>query len=120
LSGFASYLSAADHGAADNSAADHRERSQPQSVRGLRRQAEQTYGAILETMAAAGAQPHHLLSTVEYITPEALPVYREVADVRRELLREPYPVSTGIVCEGLPTSGLMIEVVSTAMIPAGV
>jgi hypothetical protein len=40
--------------------------------------------------------------------------YRAVADVRRELLREPYPASTGIVCGGLLRDEFLLEVVPTA------
>lgn len=81
----------------------------------LRGQAEVTYAAIQQTMDAAGAT--QLLSTVEYVTPAALPVYREVAEVRKQVLRTPYPVSTGIVCGGLLRPEFMIEVVPTALIP---
>ncbi|MGH8961630.1 MAG: RidA family protein [Jatrophihabitantaceae bacterium] len=81
----------------------------------LRGQAEQTYGAIRQTMDAAGAS--QLLSTVEYVTPGALPAYREVAEVRRALLREPYPTSTGIVCGGLLRPEFLLEVVPSALIP---
>lgn len=84
----------------------------------LRAQAQATYLAIQQTMDAAGAT--QLLSTVEYVTPDALPKYRDVADVRRELLHEPYPVSTGIVCNALLRSEFMIEVVPTALIPGTV
>jgi enamine deaminase RidA (YjgF/YER057c/UK114 family) len=83
----------------------------------LRGQAEVTYAAIQQTMDAAGAT--QLLSTVEYVTPAALPVYREVAEVRKQVLRTPYPVSTGIVCGGLLRPEFMIEVVPTALIPDG-
>ncbi|TAM86915.1 MAG: RidA family protein [Jatrophihabitans sp.] len=85
----------------------------------LRAQAEVTYGALLQTLAAAGLGPQHLLSTVEYVTPEGLSAYRDVADVRRELLAEPYPTSTGIVCGGLLRPEFMLEVVATALVPDG-
>jgi enamine deaminase RidA (YjgF/YER057c/UK114 family) len=78
-------------------------------------QAERVYDAIAQTMAAAGAT--QLLSTVEYIVPDALPLYREVADVRRAMLSEPYPASTGIVCGGLLRPEFLLEVVPTALIP---
>lgn len=84
----------------------------------LRAQAEATYGAILETLAAVGAGPEHLLTTVEYVTPEGLGDYRVVADVRREMLRSPYPASTGIVCGGLLRPEFLLEVVPTAVIPS--
>lgn len=80
-------------------------------------QARAAYEALLRTLAAAGCGPQDLLSTVEYVTPQALPAYREVADVRRELLREPYPASTGIVCHALARPGLLLEVVATALVP---
>jgi enamine deaminase RidA (YjgF/YER057c/UK114 family) len=83
----------------------------------LRKQAEATYGAIAETLAAVGATPADLLTTVEYVTPAGLPDYRVVADVRREILSAPYPASTGIVCGGLLRDEFLLEVVPTAVIP---
>jgi hypothetical protein len=68
-------------------------------------------------MAAVGAGPEHLLTTVEYVTPDGLGDYRVVADVRREKLRAPYPASTGIVCGGLLRDEFLLEVVPTALIP---
>jgi enamine deaminase RidA (YjgF/YER057c/UK114 family) len=83
----------------------------------LRKQAEATYGAIAETLAAVGATPADLLTTVEYVTPAGLPDYRVVADVRREILSAPYPASTGVVCGGLLRDEFLLEVVPTAVIP---
>lgn len=83
----------------------------------LRGQAEATYGAILQTLACVGAGPQNLLSTVEYVVPAALPDYRAVADVRRAILRPPYPTSTGLVCQGLLRPEFLIEVVPTALVP---
>ena len=80
----------------------------------LRAQADYTYKSILQTMAAAGVGPEALLTTVEYVCPDGLGDYRAVADVRRELLREPYPASTGIVCGGLLRDEFLLEVVPTA------
>ncbi|MGH3495342.1 MAG: RidA family protein, partial [Sciscionella sp.] len=80
----------------------------------LRRQAETVYEAIHQTMAAAG--PSQLLSTTEYVTPEALPAYREVADVRRQVLRAPYPVSAGLVCGGLLRPEFLLEVLPVAIV----
>jgi enamine deaminase RidA (YjgF/YER057c/UK114 family) len=83
----------------------------------LRKQAEATYGAIAQTLAAVGATPADLLTTVEYVTPAGLPDYRVVADVRKEILSAPYPASTGIVCGGLLRDEFLLEVVPTAVIP---
>jgi len=73
-------------------------------------QAEYTYENVLKVMAAAGGGPQHLIKTVEYVTPAALERYRGVAGVRSKLLREPWPTSTGLVCEALLRPQMLIEV----------
>jgi enamine deaminase RidA (YjgF/YER057c/UK114 family) len=73
-------------------------------------QAEYTYQNVLKVIAAAGGRPQHLLKTIEYVTPAALARYREVAGVRAKLLREPYPASTGLVCEALLRPEMQIEI----------
>ncbi len=84
----------------------------------LQGQAAATYDAMLKTMAAVGAGPEHLLTTVEYVVADALPDYRTVADVRRSRLAPPYPASAGIVCGGLLRDEFLIEVVPTCLVPA--
>ena len=61
-------------------------------------------------LAAAGGGPQNLVKTIEYVTPAALECYRGVADVRSKLLREPWPASTGLVCEALLRPQMLIEV----------
>lgn len=73
-------------------------------------QAEYTYGNILKVLEAAGGGPQHLVKTIEYVTPAALARYREVAGVREKLLREPWPASTGLVCEALLRPEMLIEI----------
>ena len=73
-------------------------------------QAQYTYENILKVVAAAGGGPQHLVKTIEYVTPAALERYRGVAEVRSKLLREPWPASTGLVCEALLRPELLIEV----------
>ena len=73
-------------------------------------QAEYTYTNILTVLANAGLGPEHLVKTIEYVTPEGLPRYREVAEVRRRLLREPWPASTGLVCAALLRPEFEIEI----------
>ena len=73
-------------------------------------QAEYTYGNILKVLEAAGGGPQHLAKTIEYVTPAALARYREVAGVRAKLLREPFPASTGLVCEALLRPEMLIEI----------
>ena len=73
-------------------------------------QAEYTYQNIIKVLEAAGAGPQHLVKTIEYVTPAGLARYREVAGVRARLLREPFPASTGLVCEALLRPEMQIEV----------
>jgi enamine deaminase RidA (YjgF/YER057c/UK114 family) len=73
-------------------------------------QAEYTYRNVLEVIGAAGGGPQHLMKTIEYVTPAGLARYRDVAGVRARLLREPYPASTGLVCEALLRPEMLIEI----------
>lgn len=73
-------------------------------------QAEYTYGNVLKVLEAAGAGPQNLVKTIEYVTPNALPRYRDVAKVREKLLREPWPASTGLICEALLRPEMQIEI----------
>lgn len=73
-------------------------------------QAEYIYENVLKVVAAAGGAPQHLVKTIEYVTPAALASYRGVAGVRSKMLREPWPASTGLVCEALLRREMLIEV----------
>jgi enamine deaminase RidA (YjgF/YER057c/UK114 family) len=73
-------------------------------------QAEYTYANIIEVLKAAGAGPENLVKTIEYVTPGGLERYRDVAKVREQLLKMPYPASTGCVCEALLRPEFLIEV----------
>jgi enamine deaminase RidA (YjgF/YER057c/UK114 family) len=73
-------------------------------------QAEYTYENVLKVVAAAGGGAQHLVKTIEYVTPAALERYRGVAGVRSKLLREPWPASTGLVCEALLRPEMLIEI----------
>ncbi|TMK22551.1 MAG: RidA family protein [Actinobacteria bacterium] len=73
-------------------------------------QAEYTYTNILEVLRAAGAGPENLVKTIEYVTPAGLARYRDVAAVRERLLKEPYPASTGAICEALLRPEFEIEI----------
>ena len=73
-------------------------------------QAEYTYANVLKVVEAAGGGPENLVKTIEYVTPAALERYREVGKSRSKLLSEPYPASTGIICEALLRPEMLIEV----------
>jgi enamine deaminase RidA (YjgF/YER057c/UK114 family) len=73
-------------------------------------QAEYTYGNVVKVLEAAGGRPQSLVKTIEYVTPAALAGYRDVAKVREKLLREPWPASTGLICEALLRPAMQIEI----------
>ena len=73
-------------------------------------QAEYTYNNIIKVVEAAGGGAENLIKTIEYTTPAALANYREVANVRSQLLSQPFPVSTGPVCEALLRPEMLIEI----------
>ena len=73
-------------------------------------QAEYTYRNVIKVLEAAGGGPQNLVKTIEYVTPAALARYRDVAKVREKLLREPWPASTGLVCEALLRPEMQIEI----------
>lgn len=79
-------------------------------------QAEFVYGNVLAVVEAAGGGAENLVRTIEYTVPAALERYREVAGVRARLLAEPYPASTGPVCEALLRSDMLIEVDALAVL----
>lgn len=80
-------------------------------------QAEYTYENIIRVLETAGLGPEHLLKTIEYVTPDGLERYRDVAKVRERLLRSPYPASTGAICDALLRPEFLIEVDPLAYIP---
>ena len=73
-------------------------------------QAEYTYESICTVLEAAGATANDLVKTIEYVCPEGLAEYRGVASVRKRLLREPWPASTGVVCHSLLRPEFLIEI----------
>jgi enamine deaminase RidA (YjgF/YER057c/UK114 family) len=73
-------------------------------------QAEYTYQNVVKVLEAAGGGPQNMMKTIEYVTPAALARYRDVAKVREKLLREPWPASTGLICEALLRPEMQIEI----------
>lgn len=81
-------------------------------------QADSIYSNLADLLTASGAGPQHVVRTLEFVTPEGLNGYRNVAGVRQRLLRAPYPASTGLVCEHLHGRGSLLEVDATAVGPS--
>ena len=78
-------------------------------------QTNYTYRNIIKVLEAAGLGAQNLIKTIEYVTPEGLPRYRETAAVRKLILSEPYPASTGAVCHSLLRPEFEIEIDPTAI-----
>jgi len=79
-------------------------------------QSEYIYTKIFDVIAAAGGLPENLVKTIEYATPAGLPRYREVATVRKRLMRTQLPASTGVICERLLRQEFQLEVDAFAII----
>ena len=77
-------------------------------------QAEFIYNNILSVVEAAGGNSGNIIKTVEYVVPNALQNYKGVGRVRSKVFCEPYPASTGIVCESLLRPEMLLEVDSLA------
>jgi enamine deaminase RidA (YjgF/YER057c/UK114 family) len=71
-------------------------------------QAESVFEQLAEVAAGAA-----LVKTIEFVTAEHLPRYREVAKVRERFLSPPYPASTGAICEALPGgAGFLVDAIA--------
>lgn len=81
----------------------------------LEAQAEELYRQMVELLEHEGLAPTDLLETTEYCVVDALPTYRVVAPVRERRLSPPWPASTGAMCRGLDTEGLLLEVLPNAL-----
>jgi enamine deaminase RidA (YjgF/YER057c/UK114 family) len=81
-------------------------------------QAEHIYRNISLVLEAADLTPANLVKTIEYVSPDGLAGYRGVADVRRRLLTEPFPASTGAICLGLLRREFLLEIDPMAVVTA--
>lgn len=81
---------------------------------GIAAQAERVYGEILPSLLeASGIGIDCIVQTVEWLTRDALPDYKHTGPIRRRMLREPFPVASGLVCSALPGSAkLAVDVVA--------
>jgi enamine deaminase RidA (YjgF/YER057c/UK114 family) len=73
-------------------------------------QAEYTYRNIRTVLEHAGLGPQHLVRSVEYVTPEGLAGYADVAAVRAEVFPGAAPAVTSVVCSGLLRPEFLIEI----------
>lgn len=81
----------------------------------LLEQTRLAYEKIGVVLAAAGLDFRHVVQTVDYVNPVALPHYRQTADIRKEYLGDGPVASTGICVERLLRPDALIEVSAIAM-----
>lgn len=83
----------------------------------LEAQAKELYTQMVELLSHAGLGPDDLRSTIEFCVVPEIGNYRVVAGQRQNLLSPPWPASTGDLCTGFLTDGLLLQTVAIAEIP---
>ena len=79
-------------------------------------QSRYVYENMARLMEAAGGSLESIIKTVEYVAPAARERYPRTGRVRTDLFDRPYPASTGVICERLIRSDLLIEVDAIAVL----
>jgi len=78
-------------------------------------QAEYAYRLIFRVVEAAGGGPEDVVRAVEFLAPEALSRYDELASLRQELFGRNPPAVTSVAVHRLLRPGMLIEVDATAV-----
>jgi enamine deaminase RidA (YjgF/YER057c/UK114 family) len=82
-------------------------------------QVEQALSNIVQVLAEAGGQPHHLVRVNWYVTDKAAYVARqaEIGAAYRRTIGRHFPAMTLLVVAGLLEEGAKVEIEATAVIP---
>ena len=80
-------------------------------------QSRYVYEHMALLLEAAGGSLENVVKTVEYVAPAGREAYPRSGRVRTELFGRPYPASTGVICQRLLRSDLLIEVDAVAVLP---
>jgi enamine deaminase RidA (YjgF/YER057c/UK114 family) len=84
----------------------------------FRRQAEQVFANVKRALAAAGAEPSHVVKIdTHYVNRADLLAYREAREAFFAGRQTPPPTSTTVQVSGLVTDGALLEVGVTAVVP---
>ena len=83
-------------------------------------QIERALVNIVQVVAEAGGEPHHLTRLTWYVTDKATYVSRqkEIGEAYRRVIGRHFPAMTLIVVAGLLEPGAKVEIEGTAVIPA--
>ncbi|MBI3966986.1 MAG: RidA family protein [Chloroflexi bacterium] len=80
----------------------------------LEHQAQEVYGYLALLLREPGLNLQDVTRVVEYVTPEALPEYPELAELRRGLFGKWPPVTSTVVVPRLLRAGALIQVEAVA------
>lgn len=82
-------------------------------------QCRQAFRNVLAVLAAAGAEPHHLVRLTWYVTSrdEYLAALRDVGAAYREVFGGHYPAMAVVIVAGLVEPRAKIEIEATAVVP---
>lgn len=82
-------------------------------------QARQALRNVVAVLAAAGAEPRHLVRLTWYVTDRAayIAARRELGAAYREIVGRQYPAMTLVVVAGLLEERAKIEIEATAVVP---
>lgn len=83
------------------------------------RQVELSYQAVGQVLEAAGARSSDVVNSIDFISPRALPQYRNTAESRRRFYGDQYPAATGIFMNRLLHPEAHVEVETVAVTGEG-
>jgi enamine deaminase RidA (YjgF/YER057c/UK114 family) len=84
-------------------------------------QVEQALSNILQVLAEAGGEAHHLVRLTWYLTDksEYMARQKEIGSAYRRVFGRHFPAMTAIVVAGLVEVGAKVEIEATAVVPIG-
>lgn len=80
-------------------------------------QAKELYTQMVDLLSYVGLAPEDLRSTIEFCAVQEIGNYRVVAGQRQALLSPPWPASTGDLCTGFSTDGVLLQTAAIAEFP---
>ena len=82
------------------------------------KEVELCYGTMDKVLKAAGATPADVVTSVDYVAPQAILQYRNTGQVRKNYFQGQYPASTGIVINRLLRADAHVEIELVAVTDA--
>ncbi len=79
-------------------------------------QLRKVFSNTREVLEATGGSFGDVVKTVDHLVPDGLANYRTTGEVRREIFRDRFPSSSGVVVKGLAVQDALIQVDCTAIV----